>query len=128
MPFSRRRPWLSSPRKRGPILRSLSRGLWLWVPAPAPLGRDDAGTLRDQQYLAEVLVAAHVLVGGLGVGERISLVDRHLDPASLHVVPQIGAHFLQDVAHLLDGAGAERDADVINALSRMQVEVELRLH
>src|SRR5262249_36062754 len=33
----------SSPRKRGPILRALSRVRWLWVPALAALGRDDRG-------------------------------------------------------------------------------------
>src|ERR1051326_5666261 len=46
-----------------------------------PVFRDLAGTkpetLWDQQYLAEVLVGAHMLVAGLGLGERIRLIDRH---------------------------------------------------
>src|SRR5476651_1203759 len=78
--------------------------------------------LRDQQNLAEVLVGAHVLVAGLGLGERIGLVDRHLDAAGLDVIPQVGAHLDKDLAHLLDRAGAEGDADIVNALARVGVE------
>src|SRR6266853_605903 len=48
-----------------------------------------AAQLRDQQNLAEVLVGAHVLVAGLGLGERIGLVDRHLEAAGLDVHPKV---------------------------------------
>src|SRR5690242_5502518 len=41
------------------------------------------GALRNEQYFSEVLVGAHVLMAGLRLSERIGLVDRHLDPASL---------------------------------------------
>src|SRR5258708_22210997 len=83
--------------------------------------------LRNEQNLAEVLVGAHVLVAGLGLGERIGLLDRELDAAGLDVIPQVGAHLDQDFAHLLDGAAAEGDADVVGALARVSVEVELGL-
>src|SRR6185503_9330240 len=36
---------LSSPRRRGPILRSVPLAQWLWVPALASLGRDDGRVL-----------------------------------------------------------------------------------
>src|SRR5262245_4120397 len=38
---------LSSPRKRGPILRGPSIVFGLWVPALAALGRDDSGERRQ---------------------------------------------------------------------------------
>src|SRR6476661_10638626 len=86
---------------------------------------NDGERLRNQQNLAEVLVGPHVLMAGLGLRQRIGLVDRHLDAAGLDVVPEVGAHLDEDLAHLLDRAGAEGDADVVDALASVGVEVEL---
>src|ERR1044072_8304096 len=84
--------------------------------------------LRDQQYVAEMLLRAHVLVASLRLGERISLVDRHLDAARFDVVPEVGAHSDEDFSDFLDRAGAEGDADIINALACMRIEVEFGFH
>ena len=60
--------------------------------------------------------------------ERERSIDRQLELAGANRVPQVGAHQPHDLAYLVERAGAERDADVVDALHRMEVEVELGLH
>jgi len=58
--------------------------------------------------------------------ELVDLVDRQLLLARFDCAPDVFPHFVEDVADLLDGAGAEGDADIADAARRMQVEIELR--
>src|SRR5882762_9787477 len=82
----------------------------------------------DEDDLAKMGIGLHVRkrLGRLGQGE--GLVDRQAELARLDGRPQVGAGCLDDGAHFIRRAGAESDADIVDALQRMQVEVELALH
>src|SRR6185437_6515048 len=99
----------------GPFLPSLRCSIlclpWLY-------GHDD---------LAEMRVGAHMRLRRHGVVEGEGAVDGERQFAGLDGVPQIGAHQADDLAHFLERAGAEGDADIVDALQRMQVVVELTL-
>src|SRR5262245_17491908 len=74
--------------------------------------------------LAEVLVGFHVLERLADIVERKHLVDRQLQLARFHRAPDVLFDLVEDLADLLDRAGAERDADIIDAARGMQVEIE----
>src|SRR5262249_50258557 len=57
--------------------------------------------------------------------EFVDLVDRQLQLARFHRAPDILAHLLEDFADLLDAAGAEGDADIVDAARGVQVGIEL---
>jgi len=48
-----------------------------------------------------------------------------LQLALLHRTPDILADFAKNLADFLDRAGAEGDADIVDAARRMQVEIEI---
>src|SRR5438874_10954138 len=75
--------------------------------------------------LAEMLVRLHVLERLVDVVEGKHLVDRQLQFSRLDRAPDVLADFLKNLADLLDGAGAEGDADIVDAARRVQVEVEI---
>src|SRR5580704_6874047 len=79
----------------------------------------------DYDDLTEVLVGVHLGEGVDDIGKLVGFVDRQAELAALDRRPQIGAHGLDDVADLFGRAGAEGDADIVDALERVQVEVEL---
>jgi phosphoglycerate dehydrogenase-like enzyme len=78
--------------------------------------------------LPEMCIGAHVREGGVGFGERIDLVDWQAEFVGFQRWQQIGPHAAVDLADFFCAAGTEGDADVIDALHRMQVEIELALH
>src|SRR6202012_2997552 len=78
---------------------------------------------RDDD-LAEMLVGFHVLERLADVLEFVNLVDRQLQLARFHRAPDILANLVEDLADFLDAAGAEGDADIVEAARRMQVEIE----
>lgn len=57
--------------------------------------------------------------------KQINLVDRQLQLAALHRRPDVLADFVEDRADFLDGAGAEGDADVVDAARGVEVEIEI---
>src|SRR6185369_8479183 len=59
------------------------------------------------------------------LGERIDLVDRQLQFSRFHGAPDVLADLVKDLADFLDGAGAEGDADIVNAAGGVQVEIEI---
>src|SRR6185436_16758967 len=79
----------------------------------------------NEDDLAKMGIGLHVRkrLGGLGEGE--GLVDGQRQLARLDGRPQVGAGRLDDGAHFFGAAGAEGYTDVIDALQRMQIEVEL---
>ena len=98
----------------------------IWTGAKPPI-RSRVMSGDRQHDLSEVSVGAH---HGERIGhvfERKRLVDRQGELAGFDRRPQIGAHRSVDLAHLLGRARAERDADIIDALERVQVEIELAL-
>ena len=72
-----------------------------------------------------MLVGLHVRQGCRRFGQRKHLVDRQGELAGFHRRPQICDHAAVDLAHLINAAGAEGDADILDAPGRMQVEVEI---
>src|SRR4051812_21306687 len=72
-----------------------------------------------------MLVSLHVLERRADLGKRIDLVDRQLQLAGFYGAPDVLADFVEDLADFLDGAGAEGDADILNAAGGVQVEVEI---
>src|ERR1700747_1323597 len=82
---------------------------------------------RSQRHddLAEVLVGFHVLERLADVVEGIDLVDRQLQLARFHRSPDVFPDLLENLADFLDGAGAEGDADILDAARGMEVEIEL---
>src|SRR5215475_4555608 len=68
--------------------------------------------------LAEMLVGFHVLERLADVVELVDLVDRQLQLARFDRAPDVLADFVE-------GAGAEGDADIVDAARGMQVEIEL---
>ena len=59
--------------------------------------------------------------------EREAAVYRQVQDSRLDGAPQIGAHAAIDLAHVLGRTRAEGDADVVDALQRVQVVVEFAL-
>jgi hypothetical protein len=60
-----------------------------------------------------MLVGFHVLERLADVGEIIDLVDRQLQLARFDHAPDVFADFVKNLADLLDAAGAEGDADIV---------------
>src|SRR5689334_11921487 len=83
--------------------------------------------LHRHHDLAEVLVGFHVRERRANVGELVDLVDRQLQLAAFHGTPDVLAALVQDLADLLDAAGAEGDADIADAPRGMEVEVEVAM-
>src|SRR3569833_636035 len=79
---------------------------------------------RDHD-LAEVLVGVHMRERVADVLETVDAIDWQLQLACLDRAPDVLADLLEDPAYLVDGAGAEGDADVGDAACRMQVEIEV---
>src|SRR5580704_1787703 len=69
--------------------------------------------------LAEMLVGIHDRQRLSDVCELEGLVDRQGQLAGLDRRPQISAHQLDDLAHLLGRPGAEGHADIVDALERV---------
>src|SRR6185437_13939661 len=84
-------------------------------------------TLQRDDNLAEMLVGFHAFECLADVGECKHLVDRQLQFARFHRRPDIPANFVEDRADLLDRAGAEGDADIVDPARGMQVEVEVAM-
>src|SRR5690606_31022780 len=80
--------------------------------------------LHRHNDLAEMAVGFHVRIGLRDVGEGEHLVDRQRESTCGDRRPEIGTHRGEDVADFRDGAAAERDADIVDAPRRVQVEVE----
>ena len=72
-----------------------------------------------------MLVGFHVLERLADIVEGEHLVDRQLQFSRFHCRPDVVADAIENIADLLDRAGAEGDADLIDAARRMQVEVEV---
>jgi hypothetical protein len=72
-----------------------------------------------------VLVGFHVLERLADLVEGKHLVDRQLQLAGFHRRPDVFPDFAEDVADFLDRAGAEGDADIVDAARGMQVEIEI---
>src|SRR3978361_2329509 len=84
-----------------------------------------AETLLRHHDLAEVLVGFSVLESFSDLAERIDLVDRQFQFAGLHRRPDVLFDLVENLADFLDGAGAEGNADILDAAGGMQVEVEI---
>ena len=74
-----------------------------------------------------MLVGFHVLERFSDLGERIDLVDRQLQFSRLHRAPDVFPDLVKDLADFLDGAGAEGDADIVDAAGGVQVEIEVAM-
>src|SRR5258708_21868274 len=70
-------------------------------------------------------VRFHVRERLADLGERINLVDRQLQLSAFYCAPDIFPHLVKNLADFLDRAGAEGDADIVDAARGMQVEVEI---
>jgi hypothetical protein len=81
--------------------------------------------LQRHNDLAEVLVGFHVLERFADLVELVDLVDRQLQLARFDRAPDVFPDLVEDLANFLDGAGAESNADILDAAGRMQVEIEL---
>ena len=71
-----------------------------------------------------MLVGFHVRKCCSDLVEIVDLVDRQLKLARFDGAPDVLADLVEDVANFLDGAGAEGDADILDAARGMQVEIE----
>src|SRR5581483_756884 len=80
--------------------------------------------LKSDDNLAEMLVGFHVLERLADILELVDLVDRQLQLARFHCAPDILADLVEDLADFLDAAGAESDADILDAARGVQVEIE----
>src|ERR1700722_939971 len=78
--------------------------------------------------LPKVTVGPHHLQRRGDVGEREDLVDRHRELAGFERGPEVLAHEAHNLADFLLAAGAEGDADVVDALRGVHVEVERAAH
>src|SRR4051812_26596917 len=72
-------------------------------------------------------VRLHVGLGLDRLVEAEDPVDRQPELAGLDRGPEILAHAPDDLADLLDRAGAEGDADIVDAAGGVEIEVELAL-
>src|SRR3954468_20284668 len=85
-----------------------------------------SGMLRHRHDdLAEMLVGLHVLECLVDVIEGKHLVDRQLQFSRLDRAPDVLLDLVEDLADFRDGAGAEGDADIVDAAGRVQVEVAI---
>src|SRR4029077_2726135 len=80
--------------------------------------------LKRHDNLAEMLVGFHVLECLADIIEGKHLVDRQLQFARFHRTPEVSADLVENIADLLDAAGTEGDADIVDAARRVQIEVE----
>jgi hypothetical protein len=80
--------------------------------------RDTTVESHRHDDLAEVLVGFHVLERLADVLEPVDLVDRQLPLARFHRAPDVLADLVEDLADLVNGAGAEGDADIVRILDR----------
>src|SRR6266480_7808626 len=87
----------------------------------------DSLSSKRHDNLAEVLVGFHVLERLADIVEGEHLVDRQLQLARFHRRPDILADLVKDLADLLDRAGAEGDADIVDAARGVQVEIEISM-
>jgi hypothetical protein len=85
---------------------------------------DAVADLKRHHDLPKMLVGFHVLERLADIVEGKHLVDRQLQLAAFHRRPDVVADFVENLADFLDRAGAEGDADIIDAARRMQVEIE----
>src|SRR5690349_5945133 len=81
--------------------------------------------LQRHDDLAEVLVGFHVLERLADVLELEDPVDRQLEFPRLYRAPDVLADLVENLADFVDGAGAEGDADILDAARGVEVEVEL---
>src|SRR6266487_5345144 len=81
-----------------------------------------------QHNLTEMLVLAHMRLRHHGFGKREAAVDRQLELARGHRIPQIGAHSASNLAYLLERAGAKGHTDIVDAPQSVEIEIELGLH
>ena len=72
-----------------------------------------------------MLVGFHVLKRLADVLELEHLVDRQLQFSRFHRGPDVFADLVKDLADFLDGAGAEGDADIVDAAGGVEVEIEI---
>src|SRR5690349_17809673 len=70
-------------------------------------------------------VGAHMRLRRRRLVEREDAVYRQRELAGLDQWPEIGMHATVDLAHLVERAGAEGDADIVDALQRVEIEVEI---
>ena len=82
-------------------------------------------TSQRHDDLAEMLVGFHVRERCADVVELEHLVDRQLQFSAFYRAPDVLADLLENLANFLDGAGAEGNADIVDAARGMQVEVEI---
>ena len=75
--------------------------------------------LQRDDDLAEMLVGVHVLESFADVVEGKHLVDRQLQLSRFHGRPKVAAGEFEDLADLLDRAGAKGDADIVDATRRV---------
>src|ERR1044072_6202158 len=97
---------------------------WIAGSSPAMTKRAHLRLLRHHD-LAEVSVGLHVLEGLCDVVERKHFVDRQFQLAGFHRGPDVLFDVLENRADLLDRAGTEGDADIMDAAGRVQVEIEI---
>jgi hypothetical protein len=83
--------------------------------------------LHRHHNLPKVLVGFHVRERLADFVKGVDLVDRQLQFALLHRGPDVFPHLVKDLADFLDRAGAEGDADIVDAARGMQVEVEIAM-
>jgi hypothetical protein len=72
-----------------------------------------------------MLVGFHVRERLADLVEFVDLVDRQLQLARFDRTPDVLADLVEDLAALVDAAGAEGDADSADAAGGVQVEIEL---
>src|SRR5260370_1278337 len=69
-------------------------------------------------------VGLHVLERLADIVERKYLVYRQLQLSGFDRGPDVLADFVEDLADLLDRAGAEGDADIVDTARGVQIEIE----
>src|SRR3974390_3160052 len=74
-----------------------------------------------------MLVGFPVLERLADIVEGKHLVDRQLQLARFHRTPDILANLIENLADFLDRAGAEGDADIVDAARGMQIEIEVAM-
>src|SRR5262249_10532269 len=87
--------------------------------------RDTRASSQRHNDLAEMLVGFHVRERRSDLVELVDLVDRQLQFARFDGAPDVFPDLVEDFSDFLDAAGAEGDADIVDAARSMQVEIEL---